>query len=1153
MPDFAPNFAFLKRKKDQIDPKATRKWAAGTVKFGEYPRNTIRTSKYTPITFLPLNLYEQFKRFSNVYFFIIMVISFIPSIAPVSPITSILPLVFVLGVTAVKEAYEDTKRHRSDRRVNHRKGERLEGTSFAEVAWADMRVGEIIRIKENQEIPADVIVLNSSGEDGVAMVETSNLDGETNLKMKYALPFTRNLATEADLKEWLSGNIVVETEAPNTNLYKFDGTMAINGETHPINIQQLLLRGCKLKNIDWVYGLVVFTGYDTRLILNAKKPRFKLSSFERVLMNRTVLFLFAVLACIVLIAAGLGAAFYRPDHYYLDLTAGAGRTFGAGLGTFVILFSVFIPISLFVTMEIVKLWLSFFIMEDLEMYDEDQGVRAKARNFSLIEELGRIQYVFADKTGTLTINHMQFAKCSVGGRIYDTFERGPLDEFYTLLAVCHDIIPEIKSKKKEQPTELESEPGTPKHKKLFHHKKKMDKISPSSPLIHNRDLAVIKNEGASSSPRLRNSQHQVNATIVTEIPATMEAEPTPPSTQHMIPNKENIIYRATSEDERALVEEAKERGFFFKKRDTHGILVEIYGQEQRFQILNTLAFDSFRKRMSVVCRTPSGQIRVYAKGADAVMLERLKPGQDNLVKPTVEHMQQFSESGLRTLVMAYKDLSEADYHRWHEKFKAASLSLDDREGKLAEVAEEIETNLTLIGASAILDELQDQVAETIALLKRAGMKVWVLTGDKVETAINVGYSASLLTSTSKLSVIDNDDRQETMALFENMIKSEKESPSENPAIVIGGKSLSYALAEFPEKILEVTNVSKTVIIARISPLHKAEIVKLVKNNNKHVQTLAIGDGANDVSMIQEAHVGVGIKGREGTQAAMASDYSISKFRYLSRLLLVHGRWGYKRLSKLVLYSFFKNLTFVLPMFWFQFYAQGSGQTIYEDWSLSLYNTIFTFLPVVVLGLLEQDVRPSSMYKYPELYETGPRNDEFNVKLVILWTIEAFYCSLVIFFGTYLIFGEGIIHHDGKSYGIWSFGLISYTTALFIISFKILVESKYITFWLVGAVFLSLLLWFLWIILFSAVQAAQASILFDYSYLFGVSFNLMITPLFWLAIVVLTLVALLPGLIFKFLKRYFFPSHFQIVQELEHQEHCARHARKASNTKELKAV
>jgi phospholipid-translocating ATPase len=434
--------------------------------------------------------------------------------------------------------------------------------------------------------------------------------------------------------------------------------------------------------------------------------------------------------------------------------------------------------------------------------------------------------------------------------------------------------------------------------------------------------------------------------------------------------KVQIEYKAESPDEAALVSAAKNVGFTFVKRKGNELTVDVLGKEYVFTLLNVLEFNSDRKRMSVILRRPYpwNDIILYCKGADNIITERLaETNQQDVVDRTHEHVDSFSNDGLRTLMLAYRILEEDEYNNWKKEMDDASTAVERRAERIADIQEEIEMDLKLLGATGIEDKLQEGVPQCIEDLRRAGIKVWVLTGDKLETAINIGYASNLLDGEMQLWTLRGGDGKEIAQSMDNVLENldaitkknveklandESYSIHENALVVEGSALVSvFETSELKEKFLEIADQCKSVICCRVSPLQKAQVVELVRKYH-NVVTLAVGDGANDVSMIQVANVGVGIAGHEGVQAAMAADYAIAQFRFLHKLLLVQGHWSYARISEMILTFFFKNVFWVFPALWYQIYSSWSGNIFYDYSFLQLYNIIFTLAPTVVLGMLE---------------------------------------------------------------------------------------------------------------------------------------------------------------------------------------------------------
>eukprot|EP01018_Ginkgo_biloba_P021170 Gb_12292 [translate_table: standard] len=515
---------------------------------------------------------------------------------------------------------------------------------------------------------------------------------------------------------------------------------------------------------------------------------------------------------------------------------------------------------------------------------------------------------------------------------------------------------------------------------------------------------------------------------------------------------------------------------------------------------------------------------------------------------TREHLEQFGAAGLRTLCLAYRDLSNQMYEDWNEKFIQAKSALREREKKLDEVADLIEKELILIGCTAIEDKLQDGVPACIETLSKAGIKIWVLTGDKMETAINIAYACSLISNDMKQFIISSDTKEvrevedrgdpvETAQVIENTVKRELDKYLEEAeyyehsrsgldlALVIDGKCLMYALdPQLRGSLLKLSMMCKAVVCCRVSPLQKAQVTSLIKERAQRI-TLGIGDGANDVSMIQAAHVGVGISGLEGMQAVMASDFAIAQFRFLTDLLLVHGRWSYIRISKVVAYFFYKNLTFTLTQFWFTFRTGFSGQRFYDDWYQSLYNVIFTALPVIVVGIFDKDVSASLSKKYPQLYREGIKNMFFKWRVLAVWAFFAIYQSVIFFYFTAAASTKGQ-NSSGKVFGLWDVGTMAFTCVVITVNLRLLMACSFITKWHNISVGGSILAWFLFIFVYSGIMTKhdrQENIYF-------VIYVLMSTWYFWLTVLLVPLVALLGDFVFQGLQRWFAPYDYQILQE-----------------------
>ncbi|KAG6444922.1 hypothetical protein O3G_MSEX003645, partial [Manduca sexta] len=789
------------------------------------------------------------------------------------------------------------------------------------------------------------------------------------------------------------GEIVCET--PNNLLNKFEGTLSWRNQHFSLDNDKILLRGCVLRNTSWCYGVVVFAGKDTKLMQNSGKTKFKRTSIDRLLNFLIIGIVFFLLSMCVFCTVACGVWEWLVGRYFQvylpwDSLVPAEPTWGAVIIALLVFFSyaivmnTVVPISLYVSVEVIRFAQSFLINWDEKMYYEKTGTAAKARTTTLNEELGQIQYIFSDKTGTLTQNIMTFNKCSIAG-------------------VCYgDVVDEstgetLEINESSEPLDFSFNPEYEPEFKFFD-ATLLDAVKRGDTHVHDffRLLALC---------------HTV------------------------MPEQKNgrLEYQAQSPDEAALVSAARNFGFVFRERSPNSITIEVMGNTEVYELLCILDFNNVRKRMSVILRK-DGEIRLYTKGADNVIYDRLKGNQAEVRSKTQEHLNKFAGEGLRTLALAWRPLEERGFVEWKRRHQAAALALRDRDEQLDAIYEEIETDLLLMGVTAIEDKLQDGVPETIANLSMAGIKIWVLTGDKQETAINIGYSCQLLTDDmAEVFVIDGasyDDVDRQLAKCRDSIRvvntflphgggpystdshDHTNDDSNGFAIVVNGHSLVHCLhPKLEEKFLDVVLQCRSVICCRVTPLQKAMVVELIKKSRKAV-TLAIGDGANDVSMIKAAHIGVGISGQEGMQAVLASDYSIAQFRFLQRLLLVHGRWSYYRMCKFLRYFFYKNFAFTVCHFWFAFFCGFSAQTVFDEMFISVYNLFYTSLPVLALGVFEQDVSDATSLQFPKLYAPGHTSQLFNKTEFIKSTLHGCFTSLVLFLIPYGTYKDGLAP-DGK--------------------------------------------------------------------------------------------------------------------------------------------
>uniref|UniRef100_A0A9J7ZCM8 Phospholipid-transporting ATPase n=1 Tax=Cyprinus carpio carpio TaxID=630221 RepID=A0A9J7ZCM8_CYPCA len=895
--------------------------------------NRIISSKYTIWNFIPKNLFEQFRRIANFYFLIIFLVQLMID-TPTSPITSGLPLFFVITVTAIKQGYEDWLRHKADNEVNGAPVFVVRSGSLVQTRSKNIRVGDIVRVAKDETFPADLVLLSSDRAEGTCHITTTSLDGETNLKTHYSVPET---AVSQSVSRLESLQAVVECQQPEV-VYSF---IFLVIPFRPLGPENLLLRGARLKNTKEIFGVAVYTGMESKMALNYKCKSQKRSAVEKSMNTFLIIYLGILLfeAILSTILKYAWQAENKWDEPFYNQKTDQERNssqilkFISDFLAFLVLYNFIIPISLYVTVEMQKFLGSFFIGWDLDLYHEESDQKAQVNTSDLNEELGQVEYVFTDKTGTLTENEMQFRECSINGIKYQE--------------INGKLIPEG-----------------------------MTEDSPDGAVPCLEEELFLK--AVSLCHTVQISYDQVDG-------------PGDPFS-HANGFSPQMEYYASSPDEKALVEKYITLFCLFSLAKcepySEGCLFNSCVSARRYKLLHVLEFDADRRRMS---------------------------------------------KGLRTLVVACRHFSADEYQEVDRRLHEARTALQQREERLVEVFNFIEKDLELLGATGVEDKLQDKVQETIESLRLAGIKVWVLTGDKHETAVSVSLSCGHFHRTMNILelVKQKSDSDPLYTLF----RSEKDHVIQH-GLVVDGASLSLALREHEKLFMEVCKNCSAVLCCRMAPLQKAKVVRLLKTSPEKPITLAIGDGANDVSMIQEAHVGIGIMGKEGRQAVRNSDYAIARFKFLAKLLLVHGHFYYIRIATLVQYFFYKNVCFITPQFLYQFFC-----FVY----LTLYNICFTSLPILVYSLFEQLVHPHVLQSKPALYRDISKNSLLSFKTFLYWTFLGFCHAFIFFFGSYTLMGEDTtLMGNGQMFGNWTFGTLVFTVMVITVTLKLALETHFWT-------------------------------------------------------------------------------------------------------------
>lgn len=1183
----------------------------------EYVSNSIRTSRYTVYDFVPKQLIFQFTRLANFYFLCVGIPQTIPGLSTTGSYTTILPLLFFVALTVLKEGYDDYKRHRLDTMENanitmvlgrpkppaapvqpsgkffglrlRRRARAAPTTAAAKaedvdedrdadfqwnrVYWRDVKVGDIVKLARDEEVPADLVLLNSTGENGIAYIDTMALDGETNLKSKEALPAFKECGTISAIRSRRAEFVL---EDPNPDLYGFDGKVTVDGETLPLTLNEVVYRGSTLRNTKRAIGIVINTGEECKIRMNANQhPKAKKPALERI-SNKIVIAL-AFYVIVLSVGCSMGYLIWHASteskSWYIEDAPVAFKEIIIG---FAIQFNNVIPLALYVSLEIVKLGQMYMLNSDIEMYDEATDTPARCNTNTILENLGQVTHIFSDKTGTLTENVMKFRKLSIAGTAW--LHEMDLETEAPDAVVGEETggttVSRVISRKSREVTRVisehyESSPPPPSR----------GTITVTSP-IFTTVTRQSSQYGRRSSSQWRSSarpDHQQPEVTTSDLLDYIRLRPASPFARKALDyilclalchtclpeiRDDQVDFQASSPDELALVRAAQDLGYLVLHRSSRTITLKISleGNERAevYEILDVIEFSSKRKRMSIVVRYPDGRICIICKGADSMVLPRLKLAnlalkKANEVRKSAEleqemlrrseqmeprnsfggrpsftmvrksigthnpsgpskkridiersrsfeasqvrrsedrtrpslnirtvsfdgaktlnvpgpvpvpasplddrfrflddpsinddsvvftrcfkHLDEFATEGLRTLLFAKKFVPEDEYRAWKKIFNEATTSLVDRQDMIEAAAERIEQSLNLVGATAIEDKLQVGVPETIEKLRRANIKIWMLTGDKRETAINIAYAARICRPVSDIFILDSSKggiEAQILGVAEDM-----QAGCVHSVVVIDGHTLGMVEQSPRLSTLFYTLIPTvdSVICCRASPAQKAAIVKAIRGQVPGALTLAIGDGANDLAMISASHVGVGISGKEGLQAARVADYAIAQFRFLQRLLLVHGRWNYIRTAKFTLATFWKEMYFYLPTALYQRYNGYTGTSLYESTNLTVFNTLFTSLAVIIPGIWEQDLSDQTLLAVPELYVYGQKNRGLNTWKFVGWMTAAAAEGVGVWFAVWAGYGGilGRIDDDG----LYALGQLAFTVGVIWINSKLM--------------------------------------------------------------------------------------------------------------------
>ena len=937
--------------------------------------NQEENNKYNLITFFPIVLFNQFKQFGNFFYLIMSISQFIPELKVGFLFTYISPLAFVVCVSMAKELYDDINRRLQDKRINLSLINVLKFNTIQKKVEiiqkkaSDLLVGDIIELKKDTRVPADLVVLKTFNEsnDNQAFIRTDQLDGETDWKLRKAPGLTQIMP---EINYFINYN-VAECEPPSKLIYNFEGVIKYKNDEGEIKKEPL-----NLENTMWastvvasqkIIGIIIYTGKETRARMNSSTPKVKIGILDDEL-NRSNVYLFIIMMILSLI---------------LSCAKGFDSKFIFVFIKYIILFCAIIPIALRVNLDVSKTFFSYVINRD------DSIPQTIARNSTIPEELGRISYVFSDKTGTLTKNEMIFKKIAMeteqfGEENFTDLQNILKDECQIDNAPLLDIINMKKNNDINETSYKESLEG--------------------NSFSESMGVGSFKSK---KSKKIRRHRTKIIRDTITAMVLCNNVTP-------IIDEKDinNVTYQASSPDEVALVKFAESLNMRLTNRTDKEIkMIDAANNTEEYEVLANFPFSSDIKRMGIILKNRiHGHIIYYLKGAENVMLKFVKKEYISYISENAENL---ATKGLRTLVLTQKIISQEDFDNWNKEYNEALSSMENRKEKIAQTISKLENNMEFLCVTGVEDLLQDEVASTIDNLRNAGMKIWMLTGDKVETATCISISAGIKAKNQKIYTIKSDDINQEINT-QNKIKKLKEKFQEyqkkieiSPHIfIIDGETLDLALKNCESDFFNTVMEAPSVVCCRCSPTQKRIIVKNIKKYIGTGRTAAVGDGGNDVAMIQEADVGIGIVGKEGLQASLAADYSIKEFKSLSTLLLWWGRIAYKNTATMSNFIIHRGLIISLNQFIFSLVFYYNPVPLYNGFLCFGYSTIFTCAPSISV-LLDKDVSKDNVLKFPTLYKILLMGKELNLKNFLFWLFKSIFQSAIIMFGSFLFFRDNI--------------------------------------------------------------------------------------------------------------------------------------------------
>ena len=967
----------------------------------QYPNNSIISSKYTKLTFLPKTLFAQFISIPKLWFLLISIFELSGLSTITLPLSTILPLALLIFLDLVREAFNDHNYHKSDKVINSQLHKVWDGNCFIDKECKDIIVGDIILLLNSDVAPADMIVLCVGNEEHECYADVSSVIGESNLKVKHPVKDVQakidclELEQASLLLKILNSDILISP--PCKSFKKFSGRLKLGERPRwtQLDSNNLLLRGMRVQNTPWMFGVAAYTGIETKVWINNLSRPQKVPRLRKI-MEKWILWMLVIgiVVSIVntLIFIGVGFDGYRiPEVLIGNL----------------VLFNHFVQISLYLSIELVRIF--------TYIYNFASGP-IQMKNFDLFSNLGMIEYIVTDKTGTLTDNYLDISLLIIDNNLY-------LNE-----SADHDENCEINfGTRRRMTTRITNEYS------LF---------------------SDIEKE-------LKNKSEKFDLFFICLAICNLS-----------FPVDDGFV--AISEDDKVLARTASRFGYSMLFRSSEICVISINDQEVSFEIIGTQAFSSDTKKSRIIVRRQdTSQVYLFVKGNRDAMI--------NIYDHTTYERNDIEDCIIqfRTLFLGWRELDEVELKTFVFDYDTALLSPVNRQGRVENVFLKIEKNVAFLGIVGLEDVVSEDTKDTVEILKKAGIKFWVVSGDAEESTLTAAVAAGIFQTEKKivrlggysseldcmksLQEIIKENIFSNKVIERNSVDSEihmprvREVKSElnipfaqsansmsvedmiplamprrnkrrstlftrdevhkvsihplmsklpikrqitslegeyNPKALkfilsIDSSALEYGMSSknHQKYFTSLLFTAKAVCFHGLLPDQKSKVARIIKHNFRFSPlVLSVGDGVSDIGMIQVSDIGVGIRGKEGSEASLNADVSIEKFSQLKELILNNGHRHYIQFSKMILLSVYVMILFESTLI---FYAPINGWTAGSAFFAELmivYRLVINIFPVACMCILDSDC--TSPYLTPKVYKAGIFNSLLNLKNLAIYVLTA---------------------------------------------------------------------------------------------------------------------------------------------------------------------